>query len=75
MTTLKTPTCFSNAYHRDLLSTDFAALATHMDACASSKGRFFKTRCAFESAHSIVRTRLITSASVFLMVVIALSFL
>ncbi|MES2941288.1 MAG: hypothetical protein V4772_00305 [Pseudomonadota bacterium] len=46
----------------DFVSSDMAALASHMDDCAHSRGRFFGLQTAFESAHSLLFARLVTAA-------------
>ena len=48
----------------DFVSTDTAALATHMDHCASKRSRFFSLHAALELAHSAVFSRLVTAAVV-----------
>ena len=73
MTSLNSSSHLSNACHIDFVSTDAAALASHMDDCASSRGRFFGLKSALESAHSILFTRLITVFAVGVVVVSALT--
>lgn len=73
MTSLNSNTHLSNACHLDFVSTDAAALASHMDDCASSRGRFFGLKSALESAHSMLFPRLITAAAVGVVVVAALT--
>ena len=46
----------------DFVSTDIAALASHMSHCANSRSRFFGFRAALESAHSLVFPRMVTAA-------------
>ena len=46
----------------DFVSTDIAALASHMSHCANSRSRFFGFRAALESAHSLVLPRMVTAA-------------
>jgi len=46
----------------DFVSTDIAALASHMNHCANSRSRFFGFRAALESAHSLVLPRMVTAA-------------
>ena len=46
----------------DFVSTDIAALASHMSHCANSRSRFFSFRAALESAHSLVLPRMVTAA-------------
>ena len=62
MTTLEIRADTPSAPHADFVSTDAANLASHMNHCASSRGRFFTLQSAFESAHSIARPRIVTIA-------------
>ena len=71
MTSLHSSTPLSNACHIDFVSTDAAALASHMDDCASSRGRFFGLKSALESAHSMLFPRLITAVAIGLVLVVA----
>ena len=48
----------------DFVSTDTAALASHMDNCASHRSRFFGLHAALELAHSLVFSRMVTAAVV-----------
>lgn len=73
MTSLTRRTPVSNACHVDFVSTDAAALASHMDDCASSRGRFFGLKSALESAHCMLFPRLITAVAVGVAVVAALT--
>lgn len=73
MTSLNSSTRLSNACHIDFVSTDAAALASHMDDCASSRGRFFGLKSALESAHAMLFPRLITAVAVGVVVVAALT--
>lgn len=61
MTTLTKPATFSNP-PADFVSTDTAALATHMNHCAIKRSRFFSLHAALELAHSVVFTRMVTAA-------------
>ena len=63
MTTLTTPTVFTHPV-TDFVSTDTAALASHMDHCASNRSRFFSLHAALELAHAIVFSRMVTAAVV-----------
>ena len=73
MNVLNTSTHFSNACHSDFVSTDSAALALHMDDCASSRGRFFGLQSVLEAAHSTMFPRLITAAAIGVILVATLS--
>ena len=46
----------------DFVSTDAAALASHMSHCASARSRFFTFHAALESAHSMIFPRMVTVA-------------
>mgnify|MGYP000282311889 FL=1 len=46
----------------DFVTTDTAALASHMDHCASKRSRFFGLHAAFELAHAVVFSRMVTAA-------------
>lgn len=61
MTTLTTPTTIIYR-SADFVSTDTAALASHMDRCASKRGRFFSLHAALELAHSVLFSRMVTAA-------------
>jgi hypothetical protein len=47
------------------VSSDFSALATHMNACQRSRGRWFALRAALESLHAMASPRIVTTAAVF----------
>ena len=55
----------------DFVSTDTAALATHMDHCASKRSRFFGLQAAFEMAHSVVFSRMVTAAVIAAVLLVA----
>ena len=63
MTTLTTPTLFTNPAV-DFVTTDTAALASHMDHCASNHSRFFSLHAALELAQAVVFSRMVTAAVV-----------
>lgn len=48
----------------DFVSTDTAALASHMSSCASKRSRFFSVHAALELARSAVFARMVTAAVV-----------
>jgi hypothetical protein len=72
MTTLEIMADRPSAIHTDFVSTDAADLASHMDQCAHSRGRFFTLQTGLQSAHSVVSPRIVTVA---LIVAICLSLL
>ena len=47
------------------VSTDFSALASHMNACQRSRGRWFTLRATLESLHDMTSPRIVTTAAVF----------
>ena len=59
--TMTTPTTFIHP-SVDFVSTDNAALASHMSHCASRRSRFFGLHAALELAHSVVFSRMVTAA-------------
>ena len=64
MTPLIPSTPFSSASTPsapDFVSTDAAALASHMSHCASTRSRFFGLHSALEFAHSLLLPRMITA--------------
>ena len=48
----------------DFVSSDTAALASHMSHCASTRSRFFGLHTALEYVHSIVFSRMVTATVV-----------
>lgn len=58
---MTTPTTFTHPSN-DFVSTDSAALASHMSHCASKRSRFFGLHAAFELAHAVVFSRMVTAA-------------
>ena len=63
MTTLTTPALFRHP-SLDFVSSDTAALASHMSNCARKRSRFFGVHAALELAHSVVFTRMVTAGVV-----------
>ena len=63
MTTLTTAAVFTHPIS-DFVSSDTAALASHMDHCASNRSRFFSLHAALELAHTVVFSRMVTAAVV-----------
>ena len=47
------------------VTSDFSALASHMNACQRSRGRWFTLRAALESLHAMASPRIVTTAAVF----------
>lgn len=48
----------------DFVSSDSAALASHMTHCASGRSRFFNVHATLESAHTLLCSRMVTCALV-----------
>lgn len=46
----------------DIVSSDFAGLATHLDTCNRSRGRFFALHATLEYMHSQLSPRIMTTA-------------
>jgi hypothetical protein len=47
------------------VSSDFMALAAHMNDCQQSRGRFFALRAALESLHATASPRIVTTGVLF----------
>jgi hypothetical protein len=54
-----------SALHNTTVSSDFSALASHMDACQRSRGRWFTLRATLESVHAMASPRIVTTFAVF----------
>lgn len=46
----------------DFVSSDTAALASHMSECAKTRSRFFGLHSALEFAHALLTPRMVTTA-------------
>lgn len=67
MTTFTKTNAFSSARHAavsDFVSSDSAALASHMSHCAHGRSRFLNLQAALESGHTLLCTRMVTCALV-----------
>ncbi|UUZ63069.1 hypothetical protein LP417_25515 [Polaromonas sp. P1-6] len=73
MTTLEIVADSSSASSTDFVSADAADLASHMNHCASSRGRFFALHSALQSAHSLVCPRIVTVAALVAMCLVLLA--
>ncbi len=65
MTSLNNIADFSPAraqHTADFVSSDTAALASHMSHCASTRSRFFGLHAMLESAHLLFFSRMVTAA-------------
>ena len=59
--TSQSPAASKHIAH-DFISSDSAALASHMSHCANGRSRFFSLHAAFESAHTLFFSRMVTCA-------------
>jgi hypothetical protein len=64
MTTMDIMADTPSAIHDDFVSTDAADLASHMNQCAHSRGRFFGLQSGLQSAHSTMAPRIVTVAGI-----------
>lgn len=77
MTTFTKTSSFSPARNPatpDFVSSDSAALASHMSRCAVGRSRFFGLHAALESAHSLIFSRMVTCALIAVVAVGMLGF-
>jgi hypothetical protein len=49
---------------RSFVSTDMVALASHMDACKQSQGRFFSLRSSGDLLRALVSSRIVSTGAV-----------
>ncbi len=56
----------------DYVSSDFLILASHMDDCQRSRGRFFGLHAALETLHAMASPRIVTSAALLVFCVLLL---
>jgi transposase len=63
MSTITTPAGRASAANlsNDFVSTDTAALASHMSRCASTRSRFFSVHAVAESLKSLLFARMVTA--------------
>lgn len=47
----------------DYISSDFMDLASHMNDCHRSRGRFFNLRASLETLHAVLSRRIVTSGA------------
>ena len=47
------------------VTSDISALASHMNDCQRSRGRWFALRASLESLHAMASPRIVTTAAVF----------
>ena len=59
-TKIRLPSASGSRTTPDFVSSDSAALASHMSRCANGRSRFFILHAAFESAHSLFFSRMVT---------------
>ena len=48
----------------DFVSSDTAALASHMSECAKTRSRFFGLHAALELGHAVLTPRMVTAAAI-----------
>ncbi|NMM10124.1 MAG: hypothetical protein HHJ16_07620 [Polaromonas sp.] len=60
-----TPATSRFAIANEFVSSDFIALASHMNDCERSRGRLFFLRAAVESLHALVSPRIVTTGALF----------
>lgn len=48
----------------DFVSSDFLALASHMNACERSHGRLFHLHATLETLHALASPRIVTCAAI-----------
>lgn len=49
---------------KDLVTSDFMALASHMTDCRRSRGRFFSVRAMLETVHALTAPRMVTTGAI-----------
>ena len=49
----------------EFVSSDFQALASHMNDCQRSRGRFFVLRDTLETLHALASPRIVTTGALF----------
>ena len=54
------------------VSSDFMQLASHMNECRRSQGRFAQARVLLESLHAVARPRIVTTLSIVVVGVLGL---
>jgi hypothetical protein len=55
----------------DFVSTDTAALASHMSDCAKTRSRFFGLHAALELGHALLTPRMVTAAVIAVVVLVS----
>lgn len=56
----------------EFISSDFLALASHMNDCQRSRGRFFRLRASLETLHAVTSPRIVTSGALFVVCAVLL---
>ena len=54
----------------DFVSSDTAALASHMSECAKTRSRFFGLHAALELGHALLTPRMVTTAVIALILLL-----
>ena len=65
MTTSKARTARRFPISNEFVSSDFQALALHMNDCQRSRGRFFVLRATLETLHALASPRIVTTGALF----------
>jgi len=65
MTTSNTRTASRFPVINEFVSSDFQALASHMNDCQRSRGRFFVLRATLETLHALASPRIVTTGALF----------
>jgi len=65
MTTSNARTASRFPVINEFVSSDFQALASHMNDCQRSRGRFFVLRATLETLHALASPRIVTTGALF----------
>ncbi|MBK5206117.1 MAG: hypothetical protein JJD98_12140 [Polaromonas sp.] len=65
MTTSNAGTASCFPVINEFVSSDFQALASHMNDCQRSRGRFFVLRATLETLHALASPRIVTTGALF----------
>lgn len=65
MTTSNARTASRFPVINEFVSSDFQALASHMNDCQRSRGRFFVLRATLETLHALTSPRIVTTGALF----------
>ena len=65
MTTSNARTASRFPIINEFVFSDFQALASHMNDCQRSRGRFFALRATLETLHALASPRIVTTGALF----------